>query len=78
MSTLQHLQTFLSKLEDTGTHFDLSSAREGGAMVIVTLPGERWEVEFFHDREPEIEIFRSVGEMFGAEKFADLWELMTD
>ena len=78
MSTLRQLQAFLSKLEDTGTHFDLLSAREGGIMVIVTLPGERWEVEFFHDREPEIEIFRSDGEMLGPEKFVVLWELTKD
>ena len=50
MSTLRQLQSVLSKLEDSGTHFDLLSAREGGVMVIVTLRSERWEVEFFHDR----------------------------
>jgi hypothetical protein len=78
MSTLRQLQTFLTKLEETGTHFSLLSGREGGVMVIVTLPGERWEVEFFHDRDPEIEIFRSDGKMFGSEKFADLWDLAKD
>lgn len=78
MSTLRQLQDFLLKLRETGTYFDLLSDREGGVMVIVTLPGERWEVEFFHDREPEIEIFRSDGEVFGPEKFDDLWKLAAD
>jgi len=41
-------------------------------MVEVTLPGERWEVEFFDDREPEIEVFRSDGSIFGPEKLAEL------
>jgi hypothetical protein len=31
-------------------------------------------VEFFHDGDPEVEIFRSEGEMFGPEKLVDLWE----
>lgn len=43
-------------------------------MVQVTLPGERWEVEFFDDREPEVEVFRSDGTMFGAEKLTELRE----
>lgn len=30
-------------------------------MVQIAIPGERWEVEFFPDRVPEIEIFRSDG-----------------
>jgi len=37
-------------------------------MVQVALPGERWEVEFFEDREPEVEIFRSDGTIFALEK----------
>jgi hypothetical protein len=41
-------------------------------MMQVTLPGERWEIEFFDDREPEVEIFRSNGDMFGPEKLTEL------
>ena len=47
-------------------------------MVRVTLPGERWEVEFFDDRQPEVEVFRSDGGIFGPEKFAELWEKAKD
>lgn len=41
-------------------------------MVEVVIPGERWEVEFFDDREPEIEIFCSDGTIFGPEKLQEL------
>lgn len=41
-------------------------------MLIVTLPGERWEVEFFDDREPEVEVFRSDGTIFGPELLVSL------
>ena len=44
-------------------------------MVNIALPGERWEVEFFPDRGPEIEIFRSDGEIFGPDKLGEFWEL---
>lgn len=74
MSSLAELQAFLTRLKATNTHFDLASVREGAVMVVVTLPGERWEVEFFADRKPEVEIFRSDGHIFGPEKFAALWE----
>jgi len=41
-------------------------------MLVVTLPGERWEVEFFDDREPEVEVFRSDGTIFGPALLASL------
>ena len=43
-------------------------------MVQVALPGERWEIEFFDAREPEVEVFRSDGSIFGPEKLAELHE----
>jgi hypothetical protein len=46
-------------------------------MVQVALPGERWEVEFFDDREPEAEVFRSDGTIFGPEKLSELREKAT-
>ncbi len=30
-------------------------------MVQVAVPGERWEIEFFPDHTPEVEVFRSKG-----------------
>ncbi|HEX6880923.1 MAG TPA: hypothetical protein VF135_11205 [Terriglobales bacterium] len=68
------LHEFIRELGASRTHYDLTSVREGAVMVKVTLPGERWEVEFFDDREPEVEVFRSDGGIFGPEMFAELWE----
>lgn len=47
-------------------------------MVEVALPGERWEIEFFEDREPEVEIYRSEGTIFGPEKLDELRKIMSD
>lgn len=75
MSTLADLQQFLGKLQDTRTWYRrLTSEREGAVMVHLALPGERWEVEFFPDRELEIEIFKSDGEIFGPQKLVEFWD----
>ena len=71
MST-QTVHQFIRELDESQTHYSLTSVREGAVMVQVTLPGERWEVEFFDDREPEVEVFRSDGSMFGRRKLTEL------
>jgi hypothetical protein len=47
------IHEFICELDASRTHYALTSVREGAVMVQVTLPGERWEVEFFDDREPD-------------------------
>ena len=66
------LHEFIRALDATRTHYALTSVREGAIMVQVTLPGERWEVEFFDGREPEVEVFRSHGTIWGPEKATEL------
>ncbi|WP_294291951.1 hypothetical protein [uncultured Sphingomonas sp.] len=63
---------FIRELDASNTHYSVTSVREGAIMLIVTLPGERWEVEFFDDREPEVEVFRSDGTIFGPELLVSL------
>jgi hypothetical protein len=41
-------------------------------MVCVTVPGERWEIEFLGDGSVEIERFISNGEICGEEAFSEL------
>jgi hypothetical protein len=71
MSTLT-VQQVIRELDANRMHYALTSVREGAVMLIVTLPGERWEIEFFDDRDPEVEVFRSDGSVFGIEKLAEL------
>ena len=68
------LHEFIRELEATRTYFSLTSVREGAVMVEVALVDERWEIEFFEDRQPEIEIYRSDGTIFGAGKLDELRE----
>lgn len=68
------LHEFIRELEATRTYFSLTSVREGAVMVEVALIDERWEIEFFDDKTPEIEIYRSDGTIFGHEKLDELRE----
>ena len=47
-------------------------------MVIIVVPGERWEVEFFEDRDVAVEVFVKSGDMAGSEKLTDLFARYSD
>jgi hypothetical protein len=66
------LTTFLKQLEQANIHYTLASHRDDAIMVVVTVPGERWEVEFMHDGSVEIERFVSNGEICGEEALHEL------
>ena len=46
---LDSIFSFLALLRRFQLHFDLHSFSQDCIMVIVSVPGERWEVEFFED-----------------------------
>jgi len=51
MAKLGKLTDFLDRLDEVDLHYTITSVREAAVMVGVTLPGERWEVEFMKDGE---------------------------
>jgi hypothetical protein len=51
---------FLARLEGAKIHFNLGRFRDSVA-VLIDVPGEHWEVEFFEDGHVEVEVFRSSG-----------------
>jgi len=48
------LTTFLQQLEHGHIHYTLASHRHEAIMVCVTVPGERWEIEFLEDGSVEV------------------------
>ena len=58
---IQDLLDFLSQLDRAGIHFRLNRVRDEAIMVEVTVPGERWEIEYFGDGHTEIERFGTTG-----------------
>jgi hypothetical protein len=74
MAKLSTLTKFLDRLDDEDMHYSLSSEREGAIMVGVTVPGERWEVEFMADGDIEIEVFKSDGQIHDDSILEELFE----
>ena len=68
----RQLMAFLKHLEQAHMHYMLASHREEAIMVLVTVPGERWEIEFFSDGAVEVERFLSNGEIGGKEALHEL------
>jgi hypothetical protein len=66
------LTTFLKQLEAAHIHYTLACHREDAIMVLVTVPGERWEIEFLGDGSIEVERFLSNGEICGEETLQEL------
>jgi hypothetical protein len=57
------LLAFLNELRRGKLYYRLSQHRDDAIMVEVTVPGERWEVEFLGDGSVDVEVFRSDGEI---------------
>jgi hypothetical protein len=75
---LSALTKFLDRLDEADMHYTLTSERENAIMVGVTVPGQRWEIEFDSDGEIEVEIFKSNGEIHDEEMLEELFELNED
>ncbi len=59
------LLAFLDRLEADNIDYTLTRNRDEALMVLIAVPGERWEVEFFADGSVEVEKFVSQGEIYG-------------
>jgi hypothetical protein len=75
---LADLFTLLRKLEDASIYYGLSATRPGAVRVDISVPGERWEVEFLDDGGVWVEIFRSSGSIEGQERLTDLFQRFSD
>jgi len=74
MAKLSKLTKFLDRLDGADIHYTLSSVREGAVMVGVTVPEERWEIEFQADGDIEVEVFKSDGEVRDHSIIEDLFQ----
>ena len=75
-NSLQQLLDFLCRLEKSKIVFHLQHNRDESIMVLIAVPGERWEVEFFADGSVEVEIFGgSKGKVSGRESCEQLARL---
>jgi len=68
---MNKLLKFLQKLEAKKIHYTLEHNRDEFIMVLVTVPGERWEVEFDEDGNVEIEVFKNSTGVYSDESMLD-------
>ena len=66
------LISFLNDLRAAKINYRLGQYRDDAIMVEISVPGERWEVEFMEDGSVEAEVFRSDGTIHDASILADL------
>lgn len=71
---LSKLTDLLDRLDGADIHYSLASVREGAVMVGVTVPGERWEIEFMADGDVEVEVFKSDGTIHDRSMIGELFQ----
>ncbi len=62
-TNLATLLEFTAALEADRIDYSLRVVRLDAVMVLVTIPGQRWEIEFMRDGSIEVERFVSNGEI---------------
>jgi hypothetical protein len=72
-ATIADVLAILRRLEAARIHYRLEQTRDDAIAIEVAVPGERWEIEFLGTGEVESEIFRSNGEILGAQALDDLY-----
>ena len=75
---MEKLLVFLNKLEKNKIFFNLTKIRDGSLLVEVTVPGQKWEIEFMEDGEIEIEKFLSDGQIFDKSELEVLFKNYSD
>lgn len=65
------LLAFLQRLETARIPYSLRHSRADAVMVEVTVPGERWEIDFLADGDVDVEVFRSAGGVQAADGLLD-------
>jgi hypothetical protein len=68
----QDIYDWVSKLKRANIHFAVATFRDDALMLQISVPGERWEAEFFPDGTVEVERFRSDGRIAGADALDEL------
>ena len=65
---------FLDRLKESRIPFRLDISRARMILVDISLPGQRWEVEFAEDGDIDVEVFESQGvEDVGEERLEELF-----
>lgn len=76
-TSVAHLIEFLDRLEAASIWHRLDRIRDS-ILIEVSVPGEKWEIEFFADGHVEVERYQSDGKIGGDEMLETLFREFTD
>ncbi len=77
MDNLQKLIAFLAKLEERKIYYRLNKIRDS-ILVEISVPGQRWEVEFMSDGNIEIEKFITENKILNERELEILFRDFSD
>lgn len=75
---LSEFIALLNKLEDHSIFYELKKYRREAIMIDVSVPGQRWEIEFLDDGSVDIEKFIADGDMYDAKELETLFKKFSD
>lgn len=78
MNGMDKLLSFLVKLQEAKIHYSLEHYRDDKIMVLVSVPGERWEIEIGSDGAIEVERFISSGDIADENVLDELFAKFSD
>lgn len=78
MKTAISLNLFLSRLRAAKIFHRIRDTRDDAISVDVSVPGERWEIDFREDGSVEVEVFRSDGTLYDESKLDQLFNTFSD
>ena len=73
MNSFGKLLSFLNRLDQVKIAYSLGHNRAETIMVLIDVPGQRWEIEFCEDGTVEVEKFISTGVTGNGETIDELF-----
>ncbi len=75
---MNYLNEFLNRLDENKIYYRLNKIRPESIMIEVSVPGQRWEIEFMEDGTIEVEKFISDGSYYDKQELETLFIEFSD
>ena len=70
---MKQILEFLNRLDKAKIYYTLDHTSSDSLLVVVAVPGQRWEVQFMADGEIGVEKFLSDGEIHSENELTKLF-----
>lgn len=65
---------FIHQLNEAKIYHTVRCTRNDAISIDVSVPGQRWEIDFLSDGTIDIEIFKSDGNIYDSSKLSELFK----